>query len=132
MTEQKRVERLARLVGFEWVNEEHFVHGPLMHGGKTYPGYWTYKGQRSVDGHFFSKLPDLFHSLDALFKWAVPELRRRGYDYVLFGWQNDRHKAEIAKPSFEWGTELVTSAVTDEPAQALFEAIEKLLDMEER
>jgi len=109
MTEQEKNEKLARFLGFK----KHPLDG------------WV-----SPDGFQYS-IPDFLHDLTTLFKWAVPELRRRGYDYALFGCYGGKHKAEIIKLMEDEWAELATYAIADEPAQALFEAIEKLIEMEE-
>ena len=107
MTEQERVERLAKWIGF-----------------KKHP----HDGWVSPDGFQYS-IPDLLHDLTTLFKWAKPKLFRWAITNVGLDSSKSYAMAEIEGKN---GLIYQANAIADEPAQALFDAIEKLLDMEER
>ena len=73
--------------------------------------------------------PNFTESLDACFKWLVPELYEREYYYELLQWNSRQHKAIINKRTVEWAV-TASDAVAKTPALALCLAIEKLIDGE--
>ena len=97
MTDEELNRRIAEFAGFElqgldgeWIFKPSPTFKPLIVVGKRWV---TPDGTAAL-----SELPDFAHSLDALFKWAVPKLyelegfRLLNYQYIGFAGDIDLHR----------------------------------------
>ena len=106
-------EKLARWAGFEkgdWVVEGEW---PV-----TVRGFW-----RGPDGSVKCGVPDFTTSLDACFKWLVPQLS--SYEIATADGQFKGHCAVVfRRPASD-----MVEADGDTPALALCKAIEKMMEV---
>ena len=58
--------------GWKWLEERHYVHGYMMHGGSYYEGYWMPPDIKNKHESWL-RLPDI--DLNNLFKYSVPKVR---------------------------------------------------------
>ena len=81
MTDQEKNKVLARWAGFE---PQASTDSPNALAPDI---YWIHREAQET----FGDLPDLLHSLDALFKWVVPQLEWAIRMEVLRGWIDSTH-----------------------------------------
>jgi len=80
-------------------------------------GIWVFSGVYQREARL---------DLNNLFKYAVPELYKRGYYYTILQWNEGQHKAIIDKKTVEWAV-TASDAIDKDPAEAFGKALLQLI-----
>ncbi len=113
--EQER--KVLEWFGFKWIAERHYVHGPMMHGGQFYDGWWQSPNTDDESRSHYLALPPL--DLNNLIKYGDAKIRPWEMLFRLDG--------TTAVVIWRWNVEVISS----DPAEALALAFLKAMESAE-
>jgi hypothetical protein len=121
-----RIRRFWEKCGWRSIKHKD-CYAPLTEYGKAHPeDICHYEYGNTNEAH--SELPDI-NSLDDLFRYAVPVINKKGFDIYLFS-DDEYYFAYLVTNDLDHKCCFDSIIGTENPTQALYEALCKALEVE--